>query len=49
MSLVDSDCLADFMPPPDRSSPRRMGPAFVEADGAYAHVFLTWLSDLVYW
>ena len=38
MSLVDGDCLADFMPPPDRSSPRRMGPAFVEADGASARV-----------
>lgn len=34
MSLVDGDCLADFMPPPERSTPRRMGPAFVEADGS---------------
>jgi Cys-rich protein (TIGR01571 family) len=37
MSLVDSDCLADFMPPPDNRSPRRMGPAFTESNGSMHH------------
>ena len=44
MSLVGGDCLADFMPPPDRSSPRRMGPTFVEADGAPVLRCCAWLK-----